>query len=134
MQTRVTEDVRTLVHSFPGGDGDEAWAHRDRCSTRDATFYGVVQGSHLGLDINDSTFRNVQAYYKAFLDVQTCVLDILGCSYGVLHTDCESSIFQTLRDPVLHAVFRDCSGTSEDTSDTPDTFLFCSCSVPGVAG
>ena len=40
---------------------------------------GVVQGSHLGLEIDVSTFRMVQLN-KILLDVQRCILDILGCS------------------------------------------------------
>jgi len=58
-----------------------------------------VQGSHLGLEIDVSTFRSVQV----LSDVQKCVLDILGCS-EVFYTVCESSIFQTLRNPVIGSV------------------------------
>ena len=50
--------------------------------------YGDVQGSHLGLEIDVSTFRSV----KILVDVQRGVLDILGCS-EVFYTLFASRLF-----------------------------------------
>ena len=61
---------------------------------------GVVQGSSLGSGVDVERLLGV---CNTLLDVQRCVLDILGCSAGVLHTVCESFIFQTLRKPAPRA-------------------------------
>jgi len=61
--------------------------------------HGVVQGSHLGLEIDDSTIGAC----KILLDVQRSVLAILDCS-EVFDTLFASRLFSRPRAPPSHKV------------------------------
>ena len=59
---------------------------------------GVVQGSHLGLEIDDSTFRSAQDTFRRSKVCSRHFWVRLKC-FTLSESVCESSIFQTLRNP-----------------------------------